>query len=61
MNEQAIFEYLKENLEIRLDSKTFYRPDATCYSFELWLTNPATKEQEKISKSEDFAIDGSET
>jgi hypothetical protein len=56
MDKQAIFDFLKNHLEVRLASKDYYRPDATCYKFELSLTNPATDKPERIAESNDFTI-----
>lgn len=41
---------IQENLEIRLNSQEYYRPDATAYWFELWHKG------QKISQSDSFSI-----
>jgi hypothetical protein len=52
-----VFEYLKDNLEVRLKHTSYYQPDSTTYWTELWLKSP-DDEEVKISESESFNVSG---
>ncbi len=58
MDEQQIFEYLKDNLRVSFDDypETDYGNSYQVVKLKLFLTNPETKKDEVIS-SDSFTID----
>ncbi len=57
MSEQEIFEFLRNNLQIRLKTHEYFQPRSDSISFELWMVNPQTGTEEMISQSDSFSLD----
>ena len=49
MNEQEIFEFLKNNLKIIVDSREYSDGSGSYNTIQLWLNNPSTGKTEMIS------------